>query len=113
MKERLLQFISEYNLTSTKLAVQIKVQPSSISHILSGRNKPSFDFITKLLDTYKDLNADWLLLGRGHMLKDGLQIPPPSTDYVQPDLFSQKSQEEISQADKTNVDIPIEKCNPN
>lgn len=70
MKDRIIQFLSENNLTSTKFADSIGVQRSSISHILSGRNKPSFDFIEKMLITYPDLNAEWLITGKGNMLKN-------------------------------------------
>lgn len=68
MKERIIQFLTENNLTSTKFADIISVQRSSISHILSGRNKPSFDFIEKMLIAYPDLNAQWLITGKGNML---------------------------------------------
>lgn len=67
MKERIIQFLSENNLTSTRFADVIGVQRSSISHILSGRNKPSFDFIEKMLVAYPDLNAQWLITGKGNM----------------------------------------------
>ena len=48
MKDRIIQFLKENGLTSTRFADIIDVQRSSISHILSGRNKPSFDFIENL-----------------------------------------------------------------
>lgn len=67
MKERIIQFLSENNLTSTRFADVIGVQRSSISHILSGRNKPSFDFIEKMLVAYPDLNAQWLITGKENM----------------------------------------------
>lgn len=67
MKERIIKFLSINNLTSTKFADVVGVQRSSISHILSGRNKPSFDFIEKMLIAYPDLNAQWLITGKGNM----------------------------------------------
>jgi transcriptional regulator with XRE-family HTH domain len=67
MKDRLLQFLNQHNLTSTRLADEIGVQRSSISHILSGRNKPSYDFIYKFLQHYKSINPQWLILGEGSM----------------------------------------------
>ena len=67
MKERIIQFLSENNLTSTKFADVIGVQRSSMSHILSGRNKPSFDFIEKMLIAYPELNAQWLITGKRNM----------------------------------------------
>jgi len=47
-------------LTAAQLADKIGVQRSSFSHILNGRNKPSADFIIKLLKTFPDLDANWL-----------------------------------------------------
>ncbi|CDN30124.1 hypothetical protein BN938_0017 [Mucinivorans hirudinis] len=52
-------------LTAMKFAEMLDVQPSNISHILSGRNKPSYDFIVKLLERFTDVNPQWLLLGIG------------------------------------------------
>ncbi|HAN19858.1 MAG: hypothetical protein A2X13_12830 [Bacteroidetes bacterium GWC2_33_15] len=77
MKNRIIQFLKENDLTSTRFADVIGVQRSSISHILSGRNKPSFDFIEKMLIAYPDINAQWLITGKGNMSNN------------QPDLFSQ------------------------
>ena len=99
MKERLLLFLNELGLSSTKLALAIGVQASSISHILSGRNKPSFDFITKLLNTYDELNADWLLLGKGSMIKEDITTNNESKTFVQADLFSQNISKTVSKTD--------------
>lgn len=60
MKEKIKHFLKDRNLTAAQLADQIGVQRSSVSHILSGRNKPSADFITKFLQHYPDINANWL-----------------------------------------------------
>lgn len=45
------------------------VQRSSLSHILSGRNKPSLDFILRILDKYPHVNEKWLLHGKGEIEK--------------------------------------------
>jgi len=70
MKERILEFLRAENKSSAQFAEEIGVQPSGISHIVSGRNNPSLDFILKMLDRYKYLSVDWLLFGRGEMYKD-------------------------------------------
>jgi transcriptional regulator with XRE-family HTH domain len=69
MKERLLEFLKAENKSSAQLADEIGVQPSGISHILSGRNNPSLDFVMKMLEKYKHLSTDWLLFGKGTMYK--------------------------------------------
>ncbi len=70
MKERLLEFLKAENKTSAQLAEEIGVQASGISHILSGRNNPSLDFVLKMLEKYRFISTDWLLFGRGAMYKD-------------------------------------------
>lgn len=70
MKERILEFLRNENKSSAQLAEEIGVQASGISHILSGRNNPSLDFILKMLEKYQFLSTDWLLFGRGAMYKD-------------------------------------------
>lgn len=67
MKERLLQLLDLEHLTPSKFADLIGVQRSSVSHILSDRNKPSFDFLQKTLKTFPGLKAEWLMLGDGPM----------------------------------------------
>ena len=70
MKERIIEFLRAENKTSAQFAEEIGVQPSGISHILSGRNKPSLDFVLKMLEKYKFLSTEWLLFGTGNMYKD-------------------------------------------
>jgi transcriptional regulator with XRE-family HTH domain len=70
MKERLLEFLRVENKTSAQFAEEIGVQASGISHILSGRNNPSLDFVLKMLEKYRFLSTDWLLFGKGSMYSD-------------------------------------------
>lgn len=72
MKERLKEFMSQMALNAAELADTIGVQRSSISHILGGRNLPSSLFIEKLLKAYPELDAGWLITGRGKMLGTGI-----------------------------------------
>ncbi len=67
MKERIKQFMDYKGISAGELAAVLEVQRSNISHILNGRNKPGAAFIEKLLLTYHDLNARWLLTGEGDM----------------------------------------------
>lgn len=67
MEDRLLKLLDTEQLSSAKFADLIGVQRSSVSHILSGRNKPSFDFLQKTLKAFPMINADWLILGEGNM----------------------------------------------
>jgi transcriptional regulator with XRE-family HTH domain len=67
MKERLIQLLDLEQLTPSKFADIIGVQRSSVSHVISGRNNPSFDFIQKTLRAFPGLHAEWLILGEGSM----------------------------------------------
>lgn len=61
--ERIKQLMQDNELGAAAFADTIGVQRSSISHILSERNKPSLDFILKILHAYPNVSAEWLLKG--------------------------------------------------
>ena len=63
--ERLQKVIDFYSETASSFAEKVGVQRSSISHILSGRNKPSLDFVMKVLHTYPEVELYWLMNGKG------------------------------------------------
>jgi len=94
--ERLQTIMGHYSLTSAALADSIGVPRSSISHLLSGRNKPSLDFILKLIKSYPEVNLYWLLNGKG-------DFPEPESD------------ENTSPLPKTTLDLKtaMETSNPN
>lgn len=81
---RIKKVMDYYQLSASLFADKIGVQRSSISHILSGRNKPSLDFILKITSQFKDVDIHWLLNGKGTFPKEIENIVPPST----PALFS-------------------------
>lgn len=62
MKEKIEYLLRKGNYTATSFARLLDIQPSGVSHILSGRNKPSFDLVVKILRAFPDVNPDWLLL---------------------------------------------------
>lgn len=55
------------NITAKQFAEEIGIQPSGMSHIMSGRNNPSLDFVSKVIRRYPEIDANWLLLGKGEM----------------------------------------------
>ena len=80
MNRRLQQFLELENLSPARLADMLGVQRSGVSHILSGRNKPGFDFIQKLLTKFPSLSADWFLTGKGKPYKE-MNIQGGSTTF--------------------------------
>lgn len=77
--ERLKKMMEFYGLTATALAESIDVQRSSISHLLSGRNKPSLDFVLKILESYQEVELYWLLKGVGTFPKEKIVNSDSST----------------------------------
>lgn len=70
MNKRFQKWLNYNDLNSNKLAENINVSRATISHIISGRNKPSVDFLHKILNKYPDLNLNWLVTGNGSMKID-------------------------------------------
>ncbi len=62
---RLQLIMQYYSLSASAFADKIGVQRSSVSHILSGRNKPSLDFVMKVVENFEEVNLYWLLNGKG------------------------------------------------
>lgn len=71
--KRLEIILDYYSLNASSFADKIGVQRSSLSHLLSGRNKPSLDFILKILDVFPDVDLYWILNGKGTFPKSELK----------------------------------------
>ena len=93
---RLKEVMDYHHLSATLFAEKIAVQRSSISHILSGRNKPSLDFILKITNTFKDVDIYWLLNGKGSFPKEDTKNNNTPTT-----LFSQEKEVDLSKQPKS------------
>ncbi|CAA9199342.1 helix-turn-helix transcriptional regulator [Flavobacterium collinsii] len=67
--KRLEIILDYYALNASSFADRIGVQRSSMSHLLSGRNKPSLDFILKIQEVFPDIDLYWILNGKGSFPK--------------------------------------------
>ena len=67
MKERITQIIQKEEMTAAQFAEKIGISPSSLSHILSGRNNPSLEVVMKIHKSCNYVNLPWLLYGDGQM----------------------------------------------
>ena len=67
MKERITQIIQKEEMTAAQFAEKIGISPSSLSHILSGRNNPSLEGVMKIHKACTYVNLSWLLYGDGQM----------------------------------------------
>lgn len=104
INNRIEKLIGFSQLSATEFAEKIAVQRSSISHILSGRNKPSLDFLIKIKEAFPKISWDWLITGHGEM--EILEVP--IEEKVQelrtplPDLFTFVSDENPVQEQNKN-----------
>lgn len=85
-----MQVMQKEGLTSSRFAETIGIQRSAMSHIISGRNKPSLDVLIKILEKFTYINSDWLLFGKGNMEKDDFATQEPdlfrNTPEIQPNV---------------------------
>jgi len=88
MKDKIEKILLYLGISPSQFADELGVQRSGISHILSERNKPSLEFIQKVLLKYKEINPEWLMMGKGEMLRGA----------VQRSLFSQTTEQIIDNA---------------
>lgn len=100
MIERIRQLISEQALTSAAFADKLGVPRSTISHILSGRNRPSLEMVYKILDAFPELRTEWLVRGEGLMYAGQVTAPE------QGDLFSQYGQQDKEGDDQSKGNAP-------
>ncbi|MDW5288397.1 helix-turn-helix transcriptional regulator [Formosa sp. PL04] len=85
--KRLQKVIDFYGESASSFSEKIGVQRSSISHILSGRNKPSLDFVMKILSTFPEVELYWLLNGKG-------AFPSETKKATAPNLFSNDTEQD-------------------
>lgn len=96
-KERLEHILAYYELSASAFADAIGVQRSSISHLLSGRNKPSLDFVLKVVKAFPEVNLYWLLNGKGVFpdSKSEETPDPPAVSGIQTQNDPYQSDSEI------------------
>lgn len=92
MRDKLLLLMKKEGLTSSRLAELLGIQPSSISHILGGRNKPSFDFVQKILRRFPNINPDWLLIDKGEMYRNASSATTEDDTITPTDEFATTAQ---------------------
>ena len=97
MKNRIKEIISDEGLNAAQFATEIGIAPSSLHHILSGRNNPSLDVIQKILARFPQINAEWLINSKGKKYKT----------LVQGELFDIKSELVDNNIDKEGNEFKI------
>lgn len=120
IKDRIAHIIRAKNLTATQFAEMMQIQPSNVSHLLSGRNKPSLDFLIKLKDVFPEYSFDWIILGkkpitlseRPQSVKEELhnsdQFPIVETSSNLGDIFSVTEKSDQDTINNTITETKIE-----
>ena len=106
---RIEEIINNHQLTAASFAIKIGVQRSAISHILSGRNKPSLNFLMKIHDAFDEVNLEWLILGKYSPFSEDIEFPKNSKI----DQLAEVPDKVISDSKiiNTNLSEPIEAPN--
>ncbi|KAB8153564.1 helix-turn-helix domain-containing protein [Kordia sp. TARA_039_SRF] len=105
--KRLKKVIDYYDLSASAFADQLGVQRSSISHILSGRNKPSLEFVMKILSNFPEVELYWLLNGKGNFpATDENKIAAASAPISKPKTEETSVQQSLSLEEKVISTIP-------
>ena len=117
MNTRLKQFLAAENISQAQFADTINVVRASVSHVLAGRNNPSYDFIRAIMDKYPALNIEWLILGKGKMYKERETSAPAPEPPIDIDdfgtglLFEEPEQEampEMPASSLPETEIPLQ-----
>lgn len=98
--KRLQIILDYYGLSASAFADRIDVQRSSISHLLSGRNKPSLDFILKVIEIFPEVDLYWILNGKGNFPKSERKIEEKKDTPI---LENSKTEEKI----KSNLETDL------
>ncbi|WP_191906885.1 helix-turn-helix transcriptional regulator [Adhaeribacter soli] len=104
MLERIKKIASHWQLSPTALADKIEVSRPVISHILTGRNRPSLEVVQKIALHFPELNRNWLLTGEGKMLASEVKASE-SESQVQQDVTPSAIAREITPSSEKNEKI--------
>lgn len=102
--KRLETIFDYYGLSASSFADKINVQRSSISHLLSGRNKPSLDFILKVIESFPEVELLWLLNGKGNFPKGENSN---SENLNSTPIQKNENEEEINSPDLFSTTVPL------
>ncbi|MDP2088572.1 MAG: helix-turn-helix transcriptional regulator [Flavobacteriaceae bacterium] len=112
ISERLKIVMDYYELTPSNLADQLDVQRSSISHLLSGRNNPSLDFVMKILDAFPEVDLYWFVNGVGEFpLNENKSSEKLNTQFSEAN--NKEQQELLFPKEITEQEINPIQINPN
>jgi transcriptional regulator with XRE-family HTH domain len=119
MINRLKEILDYFKLSPSKLADELSINRSRLSHILNGRNNPTLEVVQGILTKYNALNPEWVLFGTGSMIKTGVETDPndlfqfaeinkkkklPAVDKVNTETSAVQEIEEVLKTDQ--IELP-------
>ncbi|MBQ3245068.1 MAG: helix-turn-helix transcriptional regulator [Bacteroidaceae bacterium] len=117
-RERIELLMKCYNLTPSQFADRTGIQRASVSHIISGRNKPSLEVMQKIFEAFPELDIKWLMTGQGDEPVMGASVEAPEVKPVENTLFTQpqppmqNTQPAIMRTQVANEPQPVRQSKP-
>ena len=111
MREKLLKVMDSEKLTASRLAELLGIRSSGISHIISERNKPSYDLLQKILRRFPNINPDWLLLDSDQMYRTDIPTTVATSGNQSSeglDIFSAHNEESKNKNSETGYNNPTQ-----
>lgn len=96
IKDRLAHILRAKNLTASQFAELMEIQPSNVSHLLNGRNKPSLDFLIKIKEVFPEYSFDWIIMGKKPIT---INEPNPVNSENQELKFEENEDERVIEFD--------------
>ena len=127
-RERIELLMKCYDLSPSQFAERTGIQRASVSHIISGRNKPSLEVMLKVYDAFPGVDMKWLMTGVGEepvrlavseavpsatdTLFPGVDVAPEKQQQLESNLFApapivEPVQHEESKQRRTPVQQPV------
>ncbi len=111
--KRLEKMLEYYSLSATAFAEKMEFNRSTISHLLSGRNKPSLEFVMKLLQKFPEVEMNWLLFGKGSFPSISSENQNASITPKQNPVSKQEKPLDFFSEEKKSVEQEMVRINKN
>jgi transcriptional regulator with XRE-family HTH domain len=106
-KDRIEKIMLKEEMNSAVFATEIGIQGSTLSHILNGRNNPSLEVLKKILNRFRTVSSDWLILGVGSMYRVEKQSQTPTLFDSLDENITKSSTSESNTVEKNNTASPL------
>lgn len=101
INNRIKRILEATQLPPADFATAIGISRSNLTHLLSGRNQPSFSLLEKLLKAFPQIRTEWLVTGLGEMVRDDDNFAQTGNAISQPNPLPH-TQFEIDFGDENN-----------